>query len=122
MINLVELSKTLDVSNKLRNLKIIIDAGSQIESRMQLEKAAVQFASAYRGMKTSIFFTGTDHKQLRDRFSLENAKYKEIISHIHDFVRGNLRTPRIFDNLVDGIELLRELISMRVSALIYIII
>ena len=88
---------------------------------MQLEKAAVQFASAYRGMKTSLYFTGTEHKALREKFSLENGNYNEIITHIHDYVRGNLRTPRIFDSLADGIELLRELISMRAKVQRWII-
>jgi len=96
----------------MKSIKIIIDGGVQTLDRLVLDSAAVQFASAYKGMKTSVYFAGK--ASLRGRYDLlETNKISNIISHMDDVVRRKIKNPSMFNEPSDTANLLLELVSER---------
>jgi len=70
-IESVETNLTEVNCNDQTEIKLVVDAGVELENRFLLESAAVQFAYAFQQMKVSLVYAG--NRKLRGKYDLGNG-------------------------------------------------
>ena len=104
------LDKTVQC-NDLKTLRFIIDAGTSVKQRMILETAVAQFAFAYRGMKLSLDYAGSE--RMMDELALTGTnKYSDLVDHMES-IRSRVMSPHLFSKLEHSTIMLLDLISAR---------
>ena len=74
----------------MKRVKLVIDAGVSIEDRLVLESSAIQIASAYKGMKISIYYAGKS--ALRGKYDIiDTNNFKKAVNHIEEVGRRNIQ-------------------------------